>query len=403
MDRVTPSFALYTDLKQFGRITYVDAASQLLSATPVYGGVAPRERVGEKTFLSREVVHAEPGSLPESFFTEFGHSTLNLTARIANNLERGRSRDGGAAFQLMSDHYLGEGAMAMRRALASCGLDEQLYGNAVASVARMRLRREEDRPVVALMLFIATGCLGSPERAIQLTERFMRNTLSTGFSTVDLATANADGIRGVMAADGRGTAAPMAGAVTGAVAAAVTTPGPAPVAAAAAAPAAAPVAAVPVASADDAASPATVAVSEESAPFGAVGAPWMPAAAPAHLGLVRMVNGAMKPTIHNLDASGAETVVGSLATGPNRITDVGQTASRAHLRIWRDQASGLWFVEGLCSTNGTLLRTAAGQVVIVEPPRSRRAGFTERPVEIHPGDFLQLGSDTVFMVLPIAG
>lgn len=58
MDRETPRSVMFDDLRKFGGITNRDTAWMLLRSTPMAGGKAPRDRVDERTFLSREVVHA---------------------------------------------------------------------------------------------------------------------------------------------------------------------------------------------------------------------------------------------------------------------------------------------------------------------------------------------------------
>lgn len=53
MDRETPRSVMFDDLRKFGGITNRDTAWMLLRSTPMAGGKAPRDRVGERTFLSR--------------------------------------------------------------------------------------------------------------------------------------------------------------------------------------------------------------------------------------------------------------------------------------------------------------------------------------------------------------
>lgn len=198
MEQPTPSLVLYSDLKTFGRITYRDAAWRLLSSRPAYDGLAPRDRVNEKTFLSREVVHAQPGALPESFFADFGSSAQGLVAQMTSQMRHARNAGVTAAeaHAAISSHYLGEAARSMRAALDASGADGALYSNTAASIAGLRLNREEDRATIAVLAFVAAGCLGSPGRAVQLTEEFMRKSLALSFSTIDLASTDLDTPRG---------------------------------------------------------------------------------------------------------------------------------------------------------------------------------------------------------------
>lgn len=370
VELASPSSVLYGDLKSFGRLSYRDSARELLSPRPVYGGISPRARMGERTFFSRQIVHARPGDLTEEYFADFSRSTLNLAARIATNLEQaaaGRSaapaRDTAAisqTYRIIAAHYLGQAADEMRDSLESFGLDGGLYANAVANIGRIPLGREEDRAILALMLFVATGCLSSSGRAIQITEEFMKSSLATSFRTTELGSAVTS--ISTDAQPDRTHREPWAD--SGALAA--------------------PTPSDP--DHDDGRGPDRAAV-----------------ARPPRLGLVRLINGAMRPTIHPLSEKPEGTVIGSLASGDSRIIDVGQTASRQHLRIWRDAPSGSWLCIGLKSTNGTLLMRPDGESIVVEPPHSRRPrDYRPTPVALHAGDTLRLGTDTFFMAVPVA-
>ena len=71
MEPETPSSFLFADLKRSFGISNRDTARMVLTDRPILSGVSPRDRAEERTFLSREIVHAEPGYLPESFFRPF--------------------------------------------------------------------------------------------------------------------------------------------------------------------------------------------------------------------------------------------------------------------------------------------------------------------------------------------
>ena len=120
------------------------------------------------------------------------------------------------------------------------------------------------------------------------------------------------------------------------------------------------------------------------------------------LGLVRVVDGAVRPPIHPLSLDPAGTIVGSLPTRSNAITDVEVDVSRQHLVIWCQ--GGSWWARGMDSTNGTHLITGNTQEIVpVELPRALRSGGPSAPVEIHPGDTLCLGRYTRFLVMSVRG
>ena len=124
---------------------------------------------------------------------------------------------------------------------------------------------------------------------------------------------------------------------------------------------------------------------------------------PMLLGLCKIINGVVTMPPYVLSAAPEGTEIGSLATSACAINDVDATVSKRHLRIFQD-ASGLWYAEGLGSTNGTsLLRGSDGTKVVVEPPRAQREpGMTYPPVPIYPQDTLRLAGTTFFAVIELS-
>lgn len=118
------------------------------------------------------------------------------------------------------------------------------------------------------------------------------------------------------------------------------------------------------------------------------------------LGLVRVIDGAVRPPIHPLSLDPAGTVIGSLPAASSAITDVEVDVSRQHLVVWCQ--GGAWWARGMDSTNGTYLIAGSTQEIVpVELPRAMRAGAQSSPVEIHPGDTLCLGRYTRFLVMSV--
>lgn len=305
----TPSSVMYQDLKNFGGISNKDAARMLLSGRVGPGGRSPRERVSERTFLSREVVHVQPSQVNRALFAELSGASQTLLGRVVANVAGGRPA--------VLNHYLGPAAIEMQGVLAQYGFDALVYGNEVRRIDTVGLRRETDRATLAFMLFVASGCLADPVAAVGTVERFARHTLVTDIGTI----VEADHSEADMRPE-----------------------------------------------------------------------------APVVLGLLRMVNGVARPPIHPLDPRGS--VVGSLASGPGAVTDVDLDVSRQHLRIWYERPR--WLCQGLGSTNGTVLISAADKdMQVVEPPRSGRHGITYPPIAIERGDVLCLGRSTRFLVMAL--
>lgn len=177
MKRGTPSAVMFDDLRRFGGITNRDAAWLLLNSKPTNEGKSLRDRVDSRTFLSRTIVHSEPGAIHPEQFRAFDLSAQTIIARItANRSGSTEVRDD------ISRHYRTDAARNMARALRAWDLDDRLYLNAVDFVATADIP-ENDRAVLYVMLFIIIGCLGDPERAVSYTEQFANEKMGYGIRT----------------------------------------------------------------------------------------------------------------------------------------------------------------------------------------------------------------------------
>ena len=123
----TPSSLMYADLKNFGGITNKQAARVLLSDKVSYGGQAPRDRVEQRTFLSREVVHVTPDRVNPYLFADFSLSAQTICSRM-------KARLGPNARSLVCQHYAGEAASAMQQVLEYYRRDATVYRNEVARI-----------------------------------------------------------------------------------------------------------------------------------------------------------------------------------------------------------------------------------------------------------------------------
>lgn len=180
MDRETPRSVMFDDLRKFGGITNRDTAWMLLRSTPMAGGKAPRDRVDERTFLSREVVHAPVERPRPELFADITQTAQNITARLISNL-------GGSemARAMVAEHYSGEAADAMRESLSAYGLDDRIYRNACDRIAAPGTTAA-DCALPLVTLFVACGCLCDPQAAVQVTETLIADKMGGHFSTTEL-------------------------------------------------------------------------------------------------------------------------------------------------------------------------------------------------------------------------
>lgn len=120
---------------------------------------------------------------------------------------------------------------------------------------------------------------------------------------------------------------------------------------------------------------------------------------PHALQLLRIEDGFVSGVPHMIEPTQEGVVIGALALEDGAITDVGPAVSGRHARVCFDGKR--WLVEGLGSRNGTVvIDGVTRERTVVEPPHDEHEeDIVSEPVELHPGDELELGEDTTFVVL----
>lgn len=187
----TPSSVLYDDLKRFG-IKNNDAAQILLNLDMTCRAgsktVTMRDRIEDRTFLSREVVHAAPGQLQPHFIADMAGATMTIASRLARSGGTGTGSGGAKARtrESLAAHYGGAAAQAMIDALEQNGIDGAVYRNALERISCAPLPNERSRGVLYLMLFTGTGCYADPARAAEIVERFAKSRLAQGLYTTEM-------------------------------------------------------------------------------------------------------------------------------------------------------------------------------------------------------------------------
>ena len=171
----TPSCALYAGLKSLGRINNGCAAQILMASDARYGGRPISERLTVPSFISREIVHAKPGDLPEPLFAPFEQSARQILNLIMQN----RGSDPQSLSKIVK-RYMESCVPDMQDALTNCGVDGMLFRNGVERIETADDSDIKDRLYIHLVFFIVTGCLGDPARAIE----YMLSTLGTVETTV---------------------------------------------------------------------------------------------------------------------------------------------------------------------------------------------------------------------------
>ena len=173
----TPSGVMYRCCKQFGHINFNDLAAMVFSDTFNYGGAPMRERLTERTFLSRVVTRALPGDFPERAFRPFPELAEAVCARLL------AAHPGIAGKREVIAYLAGPACEDMCMALRAYGANDILYRNIVGRLQQMELSNETDKATLLVLQFIATGCLGDSARAAELTQEYTRRIFSAGFRT----------------------------------------------------------------------------------------------------------------------------------------------------------------------------------------------------------------------------
>lgn len=175
MAKETPSAVMYALLKTL-KISNKEAASILLSDNISMGGQTPRERINERTYMSR-IAHAEPGELPRSYFADFNLSAQTLTSRILKNKNNPITVEDLLAF--LKD----EAAPQMKESCAAFGLDAALFNNVIEKTYNAEDLSDIDKASMLMLALITTGCIGDTAFTAEEVERFSKSIASRGFRT----------------------------------------------------------------------------------------------------------------------------------------------------------------------------------------------------------------------------
>ena len=173
----SPSSVMYDCFKQFASLSIKEVANTVFAEGFSYGGVPIRARFEERTFLTRVIKNAQPGDFNERSFSDFPTAAMNLCAKV---LAR---KPGKAGKDEAVRYFAGEACETMCDSLRAYGLNDILYRNIIGRVEQMELSNDVDKVTLLLLQFVATGCLGDPARAAQITQDFSRRILMSDFRT----------------------------------------------------------------------------------------------------------------------------------------------------------------------------------------------------------------------------
>lgn len=155
----TPCGALFDVMKKHASISYKELAGLILSNRPLSDGRSPISRVGDRTWISRFIVHAPAGSLQERYFCDCGVAALRVMARLRSRANR--PMRGSDVLVMLRD----QGIPEMTAALSRIGEDASVLRNVFDRLVCGSGYSEDERADVAMVLFISAGCMGSARKA----------------------------------------------------------------------------------------------------------------------------------------------------------------------------------------------------------------------------------------------
>lgn len=162
---LTPCGVMFDILKRCGRIKHNELAELVLSGRPLADGRSPASRAGDRSWVSRFVVHAPVGSLQPRYFANYSTAARRVTSRL-------RSRRGRA----FSDEEIiamvcGEEGRAMDQAFVACHQSANLYRNALERLVAAEGHTPGERADAVMVLFVAAGCSANARVAVEYTMR----------------------------------------------------------------------------------------------------------------------------------------------------------------------------------------------------------------------------------------
>lgn len=172
-----PSSVMYAHMKQFGGISNKDLAAIVFADDFSYGGAPISQRVADRTFLTRNVVHVAPATFTERAFGPLPQVAERISSLLISKYP---GREGKEA---LVRHFNGAACEDMCAALRACGLNDALYRNITGRVEQMELSSDADKVVLLVLQFVSTGCLGDVSRATEITLDHSRRIVSSGFRT----------------------------------------------------------------------------------------------------------------------------------------------------------------------------------------------------------------------------
>ena len=159
----TPCAVLFDVFKRQAHMSHSDLAESILSTAMLPDGRSVVAHAHDRSWLSRNVVHAPVDVAQARLFADFGYSGARLCMRLRSR----RARPMGA--EEIYAMVTSDAAREMDATLEAAGEDARPYRNLLERIGANREYSAVDRAELALVLFVAAGCSGSASTAVRYT------------------------------------------------------------------------------------------------------------------------------------------------------------------------------------------------------------------------------------------
>lgn len=166
--QATPLEVVFHFFKASFGISHRALGELILSNKPLPNGQTPVQLANDTSWLSRSVVHAEPGSLQDRLFDDFTVSSRHIYAEL--------SLRGYADEKIVTEISSETGKI--EHALAVYGQNGGLYRNALARFITAK-KADPVQAIAALLLMITSACACSPTVAIAHVEKYLSKASKT--------------------------------------------------------------------------------------------------------------------------------------------------------------------------------------------------------------------------------
>ena len=153
--RQTPLEVMFSLFKTSFTLSHRALAELLLSDLPLTNGQPTAQMAQDTSWLSRTIVHSQPGSLEDRYFADWSRASNQILHKLQ---EKGYSN---------TDIYtmIAAATDAMAQALSACGRNGLLYRNAASRLVGCQSDKD-NRALISIALVVSTACWCEPARAI---------------------------------------------------------------------------------------------------------------------------------------------------------------------------------------------------------------------------------------------